>query len=155
MSWSTPRRATSWRWVFKSKIRFLESELTVRLLTWEETAALTAKAFVTRAEGTKHRCDEEDSAMKFSESLSCHPSPQLPVAWSHAECRPAKIMKDLPLIPLGELWSGWWDRTSWIAWARLHPDFFASIRNKTAGEIHLRNSLIRWTVKVLSMPRQF
>lgn len=33
--------------------------------------------------------------------------------------------------------------------------FFVSIRNKTAGEIRLRNSLIRWTVKVLPMPRQF
>ena len=46
----------------------------MRLLTWEETAAvtaaLTAKASATRAEGTKRRCDEEDSAMELSESLS-------------------------------------------------------------------------------------
>lgn len=74
ISWSTPLRATSCHWVFKSIVRFFESELTVRLLTWRETAAviatLTARASATRAEDTDRRCEEEHSAMEFPEN-SC------------------------------------------------------------------------------------
>lgn len=88
ISCSTPWRTTDCPWEFKSEIRFFEYENMMRLLTWEDTAArsaaLTARASATRAEGTERRCEVEFSVMKLVASRSCQPIPQFPEARSQA-----------------------------------------------------------------------